>query len=130
MKLITMLLVLVGTSLQAQENYYVSVSSLNLRSSASSDSEIVSKLSKHDNLNLISIDGDWAKVEKGEKTGYVFKEYIKKGKALVSYTSVRTGATCKDGTSSNATGRGACSHHGGVRNWKTRQQKSVRILNH
>ena len=30
----------------------------------------------------------------------------------------RTGATCKDGTSSTATGSGACSSHGGVQCWK------------
>ncbi len=29
----------------------------------------------------------------------------------------RVGAICRDGTRSYATGRGACSHHGGVRNW-------------
>jgi len=29
----------------------------------------------------------------------------------------RTGALCKDNTSSSATGRGACSHHGGVSCW-------------
>lgn len=29
----------------------------------------------------------------------------------------RIGAICNDGTRSNATGRGACSHHGGVREW-------------
>jgi hypothetical protein len=29
----------------------------------------------------------------------------------------RTGATCRDGTHSNATGSGACSHHGGVAVW-------------
>ncbi|HYP20354.1 MAG TPA: hypothetical protein VEY08_09785, partial [Chloroflexia bacterium] len=33
-------------------------------------------------------------------------------------TQVRIGATCRDGTSSSATGRGACSHHGGVRQWR------------
>jgi hypothetical protein len=27
------------------------------------------------------------------------------------------GATCNDGTHSDATGAGACSSHGGVRNW-------------
>ena len=27
------------------------------------------------------------------------------------------GATCTDGTSSSATGSGACSHHGGVSTW-------------
>ncbi|WP_158974419.1 hypothetical protein [Cellulophaga sp. L1A9] len=32
-------------------------------------------------------------------------------------TTVRVGAICNDGTSSKATGRGACSHHGGVAYW-------------
>lgn len=32
-------------------------------------------------------------------------------------TPVRVGATCKDGSHSDATGQGACSHHGGVRTW-------------
>ena len=31
----------------------------------------------------------------------------------------RYGAICRDGTRSNATGRGACSHHGGVSMWLT-----------
>ncbi len=31
--------------------------------------------------------------------------------------SERTGAVCNDGTTSSATGSGACSSHGGVRNW-------------
>jgi len=35
-------------------------------------------------------------------------------------TGVRYGAICKDGTQSSATGRGACSHHGGVAYWLTR----------
>lgn len=29
----------------------------------------------------------------------------------------RIGAMCKDGTTSTATGSGACSHHGGVSCW-------------
>jgi hypothetical protein len=29
----------------------------------------------------------------------------------------RVGAKCNDGTTSTATGRGACSHHGGVSCW-------------
>ena len=32
---------------------------------------------------------------------------------------VRTGAMCNDGTTSSATGRGACSRHGGVNYWLT-----------
>jgi len=30
----------------------------------------------------------------------------------------RVGAVCNDGWTSNATGSGACSHHGGVSCWK------------
>jgi hypothetical protein len=30
----------------------------------------------------------------------------------------RIGAVCKDGTTSTATGSGACSHHGGVSCWQ------------
>ena len=32
-------------------------------------------------------------------------------------SGTRTGAICNDGTSSTATGSGACSHHGGVDHW-------------
>ena len=35
-------------------------------------------------------------------------------------SGTRYGAICRDGTRSNATGRGACSHHGGVSTWLTR----------
>ena len=34
-----------------------------------------------------------------------------------STNNYRTGAVCKDGWRSSATGRGACSHHGGVLYW-------------
>ena len=33
----------------------------------------------------------------------------------------RTGAVCNDGSTSTATGRGACSRHGGVQYWLTNQ---------
>jgi hypothetical protein len=35
----------------------------------------------------------------------------------VPASGVRIGAICRDGTRSSATGRGACSHHGGVDHW-------------
>jgi hypothetical protein len=40
-------------------------------------------------------------------------------------TPVRVGATCKDGSESGATGRGACSWHGGVRVWLYEQPSWV-----
>ena len=36
-----------------------------------------------------------------------------------SSNGTRYGAICRDGTRSDATGRGACSHHGGVSMWLT-----------
>ena len=35
----------------------------------------------------------------------------------IQYLKKRVGAVCNDGTRSRATGRGACSHHGGVKYW-------------
>ena len=40
-------------------------------------------------------------------------------KAAPASDGVRTGAMCNDGTTSSATGRGACSRHGGVNYWLT-----------
>ena len=37
---------------------------------------------------------------------------------------VRIGSVCEDGWNSNATGRGACSHHGGVDHWIYEERKS------
>lgn len=34
----------------------------------------------------------------------------------------RVGSICNDGTTSDATGSGACSHHGGVREWRCCQK--------
>lgn len=47
---------------------------------------------------------------------------VKKTNANKTYSSsansgIRTGAICCDGSRSSATGRGACSHHGGVCEW-------------
>ena len=39
-------------------------------------------------------------------------------KGISNYFVHRIGAKCCDGTNSSATGRGACSHHGGVKYWK------------
>ena len=38
--------------------------------------------------------------------------------ATVAEQLHRIGAVCRDGSEGGATGRGACSHHGGVRCWK------------
>jgi hypothetical protein len=40
-----------------------------------------------------------------------------KSKSSPGTTGIRVGCICNDGTRSYATGRGACSHHGGVNHW-------------
>jgi len=112
---------------QVGEIYYVPGSILNLRSGPSTNSEILEKLKAYDNVEVLQVEGKWMQVVKGDLVGYVHSDYIKKGKAVVSTYSARTGAKCRDGTSSYATGRGACSHHGGVAYWKTAERQTVRI---
>jgi hypothetical protein len=52
----------------------------------------------------------------GTKTAEPTPETTPKIKAPAA-DKVRTGCICRDGTESTATGRGACSHHGGVDHW-------------
>lgn len=73
----------------------------------------------------------------GKETSKVYKREVVKTEPVTEITSVgtyiapttppstqtqqstgaRIGAICKDGSRSNATGSGACSHHGGVARW-------------
>ena len=125
-------IILCSTVLNAQssKNYYVESSILNLRQQSNSTSDIITKLKKYDNVKSIGeIENGWIKISYKNFEGFVFAKYLKVGKASISYYSVRTGAKCRDGTTSSATGRGACSHHGGVSYWLTSDRKRVNIEN-
>lgn len=71
-----------------------------------------------------------------DTTGYIYEGNVERTYFLIQFqddtrirgketfdspcgndASQRIGAKCKDGTFSSATGRGACSHHGGVAYW-------------
>ena len=131
-KLLLFILALLPIVLFAQvgQTFHVNATTLNLRSEPDKSGEIVEKLNQYDNLLIIndSIKPGWVYVQFNESKGYVSSDYISKGKSIITYHEVRTGAVCKDGTSSTATGKGACSHHGGVAYWKTKKTKSVRIV--
>ena len=115
---------------QSGDSCYVYSESLSLRNSASVKSKVILRLSKYDNLKVIEKDStSWTKVSYNGIKGFVFSRYIKPGKAYITSYSVRTGAKCRDGSNSSATGRGACSHHGGVSYWLTQKRQSVRIEN-
>lgn len=120
-------------SLSAQQpvkNYYHSTQNkVELKESKLTTSKAIKTLNKYDNVIVLndSIDDNWYYVKFANSEGFIQKNLVKEGKAIVSNNTYRIGATCKDGTSSSATGRGACSHHGGVARWRTTTKKSVYI---
>lgn len=122
--------VLLNLPLSAQYFAHVESNSLNLRRDPSLASKILLTLKKYDNVHVLdSLDGDWLKVRFGSKKGYVNRTFLKSGKALVTtVTGGRIGAICNDGSFSSATGRGACSHHGGVKEWRYAQRQKIEII--
>ncbi|WP_421773727.1 hypothetical protein [Gracilimonas sp.] len=129
------LLVCAFNAVQAQsrtggKNFYVNSTSTALFDTTSTSSNLLVVLKKHDNVVLLdSVNNQWGKFRYKDKVGYTLLTDFKPGKVVISSYSYRTGARCKDGTSSSATGRGACSHHGGVSYWLTSTRESVRIVN-
>ena len=69
------LLVCVLASAQ-QGTYYVKSTTLNLRSEPSTDSKVIHKLSKGQEVQVVEVEGDWALVEFGEYKGYVSTTYL------------------------------------------------------
>ena len=115
---------------QVGKTYHVNVSKLNFRTEPNVQAGIIDKLEIYDNVVILNdtIQPGWYQVDFGGTKGFVSSQSLQKGKSVVSYYSVRTGAVCNDGSHSTATGRGACSHHGGVAYWKTEQKKTVKIV--
>jgi tetratricopeptide (TPR) repeat protein len=52
-------------------------------------------------------------IELGHEEAETLHEKINPERKRIAYYVTR----CRDGSTSNASGRGACSHHGGVKNW-------------
>ena len=70
------------------------------------------------------MEGEYTQGEKRGKWNYYLNEKIVK---TVQYIKKRIGAECRDGSYSNATGRGACSHHGGVKFWKEEYVPEIKV---
>lgn len=132
MKKALLILLLFGAfGLNAQSTiYHVKSKRLSVRAQPSGKSSLVVKLKRYDNFKILNRNNSsgWVEISFKNYKGYVLTKYIKKGKVVVSVYSVRTGAKCRDGSSSAATGRGACSHHGGVSYWITSKRKSIRVI--
>ena len=128
-QLLLILLILFDYCASAQTKY-VAVSSLNMRDQPTTSSNIITRLSYCDNLESLGaseIEG-WIKIRYKGREGFVSNQYVKTGKCIKSTTSYRVGAICKDGWRSSATGRGACSHHGGVDYWLYEEDVNYRIV--
>jgi len=73
-----MIIVIISLTSKAQaKTATVSTETLNLRSKASTDSNIIELLSEKEKLEILSEEGDWYKVKHNEKEGYVNKNYVK-----------------------------------------------------
>ena len=112
-------------------NAYVSSSAANFRNAPTLNSEIHQRLLRHTNITVTDTlsSEKFASITHNGKAGFIAKSLIKPGKAVVSMVNGgRTGARCRDGSYSSATGRGACSHHGGVSTWIYSKRKNVEII--
>lgn len=57
---------------------------LNVREEASTDSEIVGKMQGNAGCEILSVEGDWTKIQSGKVTGYVSSEYLITGEEAVA----------------------------------------------
>jgi len=134
MKALTIILISflfnISTCVQVGKTYHLSVEKAFLYDQPNTNAKTLEKLEQYDNVVLLeAIDKEWSKVQFNGLTGFLQHHYLKPGKAVVTISLVRTGAICRDGSRSYATGRGACSHHGGVKEWVLEEKQSVEIIN-
>ncbi len=62
----------------------VSEGNLNVRKEASTDSEIVGKMTNHNACEILSVDGEWSSITSGNVTGYVKSEYLLTGEEALA----------------------------------------------
>ncbi len=72
--------ILMFASCSETETYNVAPENgLNVRATPSRNGKIIGKLNHLDDVEVISIDGNWAKIEYGDKEAYVYAEYLNVG---------------------------------------------------
>ena len=70
-------LIIVFTNKAEASTGTVTTETLNLRSEASTSSSVIKLLNINEKVEIISEEGNWYKVDAGDKEGYVSKDYIK-----------------------------------------------------
>ena len=86
----------------------VTVSSLNMRKSADSDSKVVGVLREGDKVTIKDSTGSWYKVTSGGKTGYVYKKYIKVGSSSDSSSGSKSSGKKSSDKKSPGNSDGTC----------------------
>ena len=102
--IIIILLIVLTNKVQA-DTATVSTDTLNLRSEASTSSDVVALLNSGDKLDIISETGNWYKVKYNGKEGYVSKDYVKvSSTGSTGTTNSNTNSETTTGNSNNTTG--------------------------
>lgn len=73
------------------KNYYIKSSAVNVRSKASTSSDVVTTLTQNTQVKTIAEEGDWYKVEVSGKTGYILKSLLSENKVEVTSRSATQG---------------------------------------
>lgn len=73
-----------------------------MRDGASLDANIIGKYSNKEKVNIIGVNGDWYKVQLGDKTGYIYSDYValNGGVSEVHTGAVANGASAGESSSS------------------------------
>ena len=72
------------------DTYTVNVSSVNIRSSASTDAKVITRASRGENVEVTGTSGDWYKVKYKGDTGYIRKDMLVEGTSATSNSSSPT----------------------------------------
>lgn len=72
------------------DTYTVNVSSVNIRSSASTDAKVITRASRGENVEVTGTSGDWYKVKYKGDTGYIRKDMLVEGTSATSSSSSPT----------------------------------------
>jgi len=105
-----LLVFLLPVSLALATSGTVTASSLNVRKSASSDSDVVGHLREGDKVTIKDTKGSWYKISAGGTTGYVYKKYISTGGSSGSSSSKSSSSKSSSSKSSGSSSSdGTCS---------------------
>lgn len=102
---IMLVLIMNSTIIKAASTITVTADTLKLRKKASTNSDIMTLLSKGDSCELLEEDGDWYKVKYKTYTGYVSKEYVKKKEENSQKNDTKKDEQQKDDVQKNENGQ-------------------------